>query len=79
MFDVYTLNHLGAMYGRAPLPSQVGRGRAIEEIPIKGLHIVGHWSGPPAGTGGIPMAVYSGRNVARRILKESYALSLVKS
>ncbi len=68
--EKYTLNYEGAMYGWSPIPSQVGRGRLIEQLPVSGLHLVGHWSGPPAGTGGIPMAVYSGRSVATRILKD---------
>lgn len=69
--EKYTVNHAGAMYGWAPIPSHVGRGRWVEQTPINGLHFVGHWSGPPAGTGGIPMAVYSGRSVANRLLRQS--------
>ena len=66
----YTMNHAGAMYGWAPIPKQVGQGRALDHLPIRGLSLVGHWAGPPAGTGGIPMAVYTGRNVASRLLKQ---------
>ncbi len=67
--EKYTLNFAGAMYGWAPIPSQVGWNRFSQGTPIEGLHLVGHWSGPPAGTGGIPMAVFSGRSVAGTILR----------
>lgn len=67
--EKYTLNHAGAMYGWAPLPTQIGQGRLPSATPVEGLYLVGHWSGPPAGTGGIPMAVFSGRYVANRILR----------
>ena len=68
--EKYTLNYAGAMYGWAPIPTQIRRnGEAADENPVEGLHLVGHWAGPPAGTGGIPMAVFSGRHVANRILR----------
>ena len=68
--EKYTLNHAGAMYGWAPIPQQVGQGRAVDSMPFRGVSMVGHWSGPPAGTGGIPMAAYTGRTTANRILKQ---------
>lgn len=65
----YTLNHQGAMYGWAPIVSQVGH-NVLPVLPsIDGLFVAGHWSGPPAGAGGIPMAVYSGRQVAKRVTR----------
>lgn len=68
----YTLNYQGAMYGWAPLPTQVGRRKVLaEDHSLEGLYFAGQWSGPPAGTGGIPMAVYSGRDVAVRISRRS--------
>ena len=67
--EKYTLNHDGAMYGWAPIPAQIKGGKLVNESPIEGLYLAGHWAGPPAGTGGIPMAVFSGRDVANRILR----------
>ncbi|HEX9779853.1 MAG TPA: NAD(P)/FAD-dependent oxidoreductase [bacterium] len=66
----YTGNYQGAMYGWASTPTQVGEGRFPETTPITGLLLAGHWAGPPAGQGGIPMVVYSGRSVASRVLRE---------
>lgn len=77
--EKYTMNSQGAMYGWAPIPSQVGRGKLVNELPIDGLSLVGHWSGPPAGTGGIPMAVYSGRTAANKILKKLGKMNWRKS
>jgi len=66
----YTGNHRGAMYGWASTPEQVAENRFPEQTPVRGLFLSGHWAGPPAGQGGIPMAVYSGRNVARLIVRD---------
>jgi len=66
----YTSNYKGAMYGWASTPDQVGECRFPETTPVEGLYMSGHWAGPPAGQGGIPMVVYSGRNVARIVLRD---------
>lgn len=66
----YTLNHRGAMYGWASLIRQVGDNRFPEETFIDGLYLVGHWSGPSAGQGGVPFAAHSGRSVAKKIIKK---------
>ncbi len=68
--EKYTLNYAGAMYGWAPIPSQVGKGKVMGEVLVGGLYFAGHWSGPPAGTGGIPMAVYSGRTAANQVFRD---------
>jgi prolycopene isomerase len=66
----YTWNHLGAMYGWASTPDQVGRKKIPEKTMIDGLYMVGHWTGLPSGHSGIPTVVTSGRNVARLVLRK---------
>jgi phytoene dehydrogenase-like protein len=70
--EKYTSNYSGAMYGWASTPEQVSDARFPERTSVNGLFLAGHWSWPfaVAGQGGIPMAVYSGRVVANRILKD---------
>ncbi|TXT24864.1 MAG: hypothetical protein FD131_4817 [Rhodocyclaceae bacterium] len=65
----YTWNYRGAMYGWASTPDQVGEHRFGDTIGLDNLYLAGHWSGPPAGQGGIPMVVYAGRSVANQIVR----------
>jgi prolycopene isomerase len=68
--EKYTKNYRGAMYGWAGVPAQTGLGNVIGNSPIEGIHLAGHWSGPPAGVGGIPMAIFSGRQAAERVCEQ---------
>ena len=65
----YTNNFQGAMYGWASIPSQVADNRFIAKTNINNLFLAGHWNSLPAGQGGIPMAIFSGRNAAKQILR----------
>lgn len=60
----YTLNHLGAAYGWAPTPRQVGPGRPAVKTPLDGLYLAGHWSAPG---GGVYGAALSGISAAQAI------------
>ncbi len=67
--EKYTKNYRGAMYGWAGIPTQIGLGSIIGDSPIGGIYLAGHWSGPPAGAGGIPMAIFSGRQTAKQVCR----------
>ena len=61
----YTRNTAGAAYGWETTPAQVGPGRLDSRTPVRGLHLVGHWTQPGGGVYGV---VSSGIQVARCIL-----------
>jgi len=63
----YTGNELGAMYGLASTPQQVGNLRPPHQTPIPGLYQVGHYTRPSHGIVG---ASLSGFIAARIILKK---------
>jgi prolycopene isomerase len=63
----YTGNELGAMYGLASTPQQVGNLRPPHQTPIPGLFQVGHYTRPSHGIVG---ASLSGFIAARIILKK---------
>jgi prolycopene isomerase len=63
----YTGNELGAMYGLASTPQQVGNLRPPHETPIPGLYQVGHYTRPSHGIVG---ASLSGFIAGRIILKK---------
>jgi prolycopene isomerase len=63
----YTGNEMGAMYGLASTPQQVGNLRPPHQTPIPGLFQVGHYTRPSHGIVG---ASLSGSIAARIILKK---------
>jgi phytoene dehydrogenase-like protein len=63
----YTGNELGAMYGLASTPQQIGNFRPPHHTPVKGLFQVGHYTRPSHGIVG---ASLSGLFAARTILKK---------
>jgi len=65
----YTLNMNGALHGWQATLSQVEDPFISQESPIKGLYLAGHWVTQKVGQGGIAMVSYSGRNVARLIIR----------
>ena len=65
----YTGNEMGAMYGLASTPQQVGNLRPPHQTPIPGLFQVGHYTRPSHGIVG---ASLSGFIAARIILKKLY-------
>ena len=65
----YTGNELGAMYGLASTPKQVGNLRPPHQTPIPGLYQVGHYTRPSHGIVG---ASLSGVIAARIILKKMH-------
>jgi prolycopene isomerase len=62
----YTGNEMGAMYGLASTPQQVGNLRPPNQTPIPGLLQVGHYTRPSHGITG---ASLSGSYTAKAILK----------
>jgi prolycopene isomerase len=62
----YTGNELGAMYGLASTPEQIGNLRLPQQTPIRGLFQVGHYTRPSHGIVG---ASLSGLFAARAILQ----------
>ena len=62
----YTGNELGAMYGLASTPEQIGNSRPSHLTPVRGLFQVGHYTRPAHGIVG---ASLSGLFAARAILK----------
>ncbi len=75
----YTSNHLGAMYGWAATPAQIGHLEFLNCSGPEGLFSTGHWTGVPAGHSGIPTVVTSGRTVARQLLRQAKVRSDAKS
>jgi len=65
----YTGNEMGAMYGLASTPQQVGNLRPPHQTPIPGLFQVGHYTRPSHGIVG---ASLSGFIAARIILKKMH-------
>ena len=61
----YTRNSGGAIYGWETSPAQVGLGRSGFDMPVEGLHLVGHWAQPGGGVYGV---VSSGVQAAWRAL-----------
>jgi prolycopene isomerase len=62
----YTGNELGAMYGLASTPQQVGNLRPPHETPIPGLYQVGHYTRPSHGIVGASLSGF----IAGRIILE---------
>jgi prolycopene isomerase len=65
----YTGNEMGAMYGLASTPQQVGNLRPRHQTPIQGLFQVGHYTRPSHGIVG---ASLSGLFTARMILQRMH-------
>jgi all-trans-retinol 13,14-reductase len=65
----HTGNELGAMYGLASTPQQIGHLRPSHPTPIRGLFRVGHYTRPSHGIGG---ASLSGPFAARAILQQMH-------
>lgn len=66
----YTLNVDGAMHGWESTLSQVENPFITQKSPINGLYLTGHWITQKIGQGGIAMVSYSGRNVAKSIIRD---------
>ena len=62
----YTGNEMGAMYGLASTPQQIGNLRPPQQTSIPGLFQVGHYTRPSHGIVGTSL---SGRFAAKAILK----------
>jgi len=62
----YITQEFGPIYGWAATPRQIGMGRLGPRTPIRGLHLVGHWTRPGHG---VLTVVLSGMQAARRLLK----------
>jgi prolycopene isomerase len=62
----FTRNQRGAMLGWEMAPDQLGAARAAEEVGIRGLHLVGHWTRPG---GGVTPVIVSAQRAAERILR----------
>jgi prolycopene isomerase len=65
----YTGNEMGAMYGLASTPQQVGNLRPPHQTPIPGLFQVGHYTRPSHGIVGASLSGFIG---ARIILKKMH-------
>lgn len=52
----YTLNHLGAAYGFAPTPDQIGPNRPGVRGVLPGLYHAGHWTRPGGGVAGVSIS-----------------------
>ena len=63
----YTGNEMGAMYGLASTPGQIGKGRPSHRASVPGLFQVGHYARPSHGIVG---AALSGLFGARQMMKE---------
>ena len=61
----YTRNSYGASYGWELSPAQVGPGRLATQLPVAGLHLVGHWTQPGGGVVGVAT---SGVQTAQAVL-----------
>jgi phytoene dehydrogenase-like protein len=64
----YTLNHQGAAYGWAGTLSQSFHPGVKQINHCKGLFFTGHWTNIAAG---LPGAIYSGYDVAKKIIKKT--------
>lgn len=69
-FYEYTYNKAGSISGWASTPSQININAVPMQSTIKNLFLAGHWVSSSGGQGGIPMVVYSGKQVAKRILEK---------
>ncbi len=64
----YTGNELGAMYGLASTPRQMGNLRPPHETPVQGLFQVGHYTRPSHGIVGASLSgLFAARAILRRI------------
>lgn len=66
----YTSNCKGALYGWASTPEQSNRNEFPMKTDLNKFYIVGHWATLDSGQGGITMSAYTGKQVARNILRE---------
>jgi prolycopene isomerase len=64
--DGHISQQFGPIYGWAAAPRQIGMNRLGPRTPVRGLHLVGHWT--RSGHGVLPV-VLSGIKAARRILR----------
>lgn len=66
----YTGNELGAMYGLASTPEQIGHLRPSHQTPIPGLFQVGHYTRPSHGIVGASLSgLFAARAILRKIKK----------
>jgi len=66
-FYKYTLNHKGAAFGWAKIPSQAFDPALSKTTFINGLYLTGHWTSIAFG---MPGTCYSGLDTAKRILRK---------
>jgi prolycopene isomerase len=64
----YITQKFGPIYGWAATPRQIGLGRLGQRTPVRGLHLVGHWTQPGHG---VFTVVLSGLAAARLVLGSS--------
>ena len=66
----YTSNEGGAIYGLASTLDQYRPSIMPQRTGVKGLYLTGHWTTSGVGQGGTPMAAFSGRRVAKIVIKQ---------
>jgi phytoene dehydrogenase-like protein len=70
-FYRYTSNKNGALFGWAPLVSQINRTIFPTKTSIKNLYLAGHWVTNGVGQGGIAVVALSGKYAAQLISKNN--------
>lgn len=64
----WTLNHAGASYGWAGIPSQLAVTGLTQRTDFENLYLTGHWTTLVQGVGGV---AYLGRDTSRKIIKRA--------
>jgi prolycopene isomerase len=67
----WTLNHKGAAYGWAGIPSQLAITGFTQKTSIENLYLTGHWTTLVQGVGGV---AYLGRDTSKKILNKEINL-----
>jgi len=70
----YTLNHEGAAYGWASIPSQLAVSEMRRPLFIQNLFLTGHWT--TLGSG-IPAVAYIGHDTAKRIIRNTFKRKVI--
>ena len=69
-FEGYTSNRHGALFGWAAQKGQIDPNLLPQQTSITNLYLAGHWVMNGIGQSGIPVVALSGKNAARRIIRE---------
>ena len=67
----WTLNHKGASYGWAGIPSQLAVSGLTQRTSFENLYLTGHWTTLVQGVGGV---AYIGRDTSKKIIKKAMLL-----